>query len=130
MNLENSVSLEFDSYFFFLRKFHYIAMDREAQLKLTEQGERVTDGDEVERFGGEISDFFADQISEGLPPPPPLDDEPAYASPPPPPMAPPPLPATDIVLEQNPMPQPPPRGGRKPSAQDDSFTQVTAPEVR
>ena len=43
--LEPSVSLEFDSYFFFLRKFHYIAMDREAQLKLTDQGERVVDGD-------------------------------------------------------------------------------------
>ena len=131
MSLENSVSLEFDSYFFFLRKFHYIAMDREAQLKLTDQGDRVTSGEEVDRFGGEISDFFADQITEGLPPPPPLDDEPAYQSPqaPPPVFAPPPLPATDIILESNPMPQPPPRGGRKPAAQDD-FPQVTAPEVR
>ncbi len=127
MSLENSVSLEFDSYFFFLRKFHYIAMDREAQLKLTDQGDRVTSGEEVDRFGGEISDFFADQISEG-PPPPPLDDEPAYPSPQAQTFAPPPLPATDIVLESNPMPQPPPRGGRKP-AQDD-FPQVTAPEVR
>ena len=34
--LEPAVSLEFDAYFFFLRKFHYIAMDREAQLKLTD----------------------------------------------------------------------------------------------
>ena len=42
--LEPAVSLEFDSYFFFLRKFHYIAMDREAQLKLTDSGERVVDG--------------------------------------------------------------------------------------
>ncbi|MDP1825144.1 MAG: serine/threonine-protein kinase [Archangium sp.] len=131
MSLENSVSLEFDSYFFFLRKFHYIAMDREAQLKLTDQGDRVTSGEEVERFGGEIADFFADQINEGLPPPPPLDDEPAYPSPQPPPsFAPPPLPATDIVMESNPMPQPPNRGGRKPAPQDDSFPQVTAPEVR
>jgi hypothetical protein len=125
MSLENSVSLEFDSYFFFLRKFHYIAMDREAQLKLTDQGDRVTSGEEVDRFGGEISDFFADQINEGLPPPPPLEDEP-YRSPP----APPPLPPTDIIMEPNPMPQPPNRGsGRKPP-QDDSFPQVTAPEVR
>ena len=31
--LEPSVSLEFDSYFFFLRKFHYIAMDREAPIR-------------------------------------------------------------------------------------------------
>jgi hypothetical protein len=36
--LEPAVSLEFDAYFFFLRKFHYIAMDREAQLKLTDSG--------------------------------------------------------------------------------------------
>src|SRR3954464_11584581 len=65
--LEPSVSLEFDSYFFFLRKFHYIAMDREAQLKLTDQGERVVDGDYTEKFSGEVGEFFADQIlgSEG-----------------------------------------------------------------
>ncbi|MDP2269323.1 MAG: serine/threonine-protein kinase [Archangium sp.] len=130
MGLENSVSLEFDSYFFFLRKFHYIAMDREAQLKLTDQGDRVTSGEEVERFGGEIADFFAEQITDGQPPPPPLEDEPAYqSSPPAPPIAPPPpLPATDISMESNPMPQPPNRGGRK--NQDDGFPQVTAPEVR
>ncbi len=130
MGLENSVSLEFDSYFFFLRKFHYIAMDREAQLKLTEQGDRVTSGEEVDRFGGEIADFFAEQITEGLPPPPPVEDEPAYESSPSAPFIapPPPLPATDIFMESNPMPQPPNRGGRK--NQDDGFPQVTAPEVR
>ncbi|MFT3710741.1 MAG: hypothetical protein QM817_24215 [Archangium sp.] len=123
VSLENSVSLEFDSYFFFLRKFHYIAMDREAQLKLTEQGERVVGGDDGERFGGEIADFFADQITEGLPQ---QGDEPMQQ---PPPFNPPPLPATDIILEpQSAMPQPPSRG-RKPQ-QDDSFPQVTAPEVR
>lgn len=125
--LENSVSLEFDSYFFFLRKFHYIAMDREAQLKLTDNGERVVSGDDAERFGGEISDFFADQIVDaGGPPPPPADDEPAFAPPPPPPPA---LPATDIILESNPMPQPPNRGGRKPP-EEPTFPHVTAPEVR
>ncbi|WP_224243317.1 serine/threonine-protein kinase [Hyalangium gracile] len=60
--LEPSVSLEFDSYFFFLRKFHYIAMDREAQLKLTDQGERVVDGDFLDKFTLEVGEFFADQI--------------------------------------------------------------------
>src|SRR5437868_9919708 len=60
--LEPSVSLEFDSYFFFLRKFHYIAMDREAQLKLTDQGEHVVDGDHGDKFSGEVGEFFADQI--------------------------------------------------------------------
>src|SRR3954454_6702792 len=88
--LEPSVSLEFDSYFFFLRKFHYIAMDREAQLKLTDQGERVVDGDTIDKFSGEVGEFFADQIlgtdgenatfietqsAMGLkPPPPPVND--------------------------------------------------------
>src|SRR4051795_1125136 len=60
--LEPSVSLEFDSYFFFLRKFHYIAMDREAQLRLTDQGERVVDGASLDKFSGEVGEFFADQI--------------------------------------------------------------------
>jgi len=85
--LEPSVSLEFDSYFFFLRKFHYIAMDREAQLKLTDQGERVVDGDALDKFSQEVGEFFADQIlgedeathagddmGTYLPPPPPDSD--------------------------------------------------------
>lgn len=130
MSLENSVSLEFDSYFFFLRKFHYIAMDREAQLKLTDPGEQVAQGDQSDKFQGEISDFFADQITEGDQPPPPPDDEPAYAPPPPPAPIQLSAPATDIIVEPNPMPLPPSRGGRKPPQADDSFPQVTAPEVR
>src|SRR5882724_2359380 len=74
--LERNVSLEFDSYFFFLRKFHYIAMDREAQLKLTDHGERVVEGDYLDKFSGEVGEFFADQITEAAsvivePPPPP-----------------------------------------------------------
>ncbi|MBL9039094.1 MAG: serine/threonine protein kinase [Archangium sp.] len=131
--LENSVSLEFDSYFFFLRKFHYIAMDREAQLKLTDNGERAVDGDDLDAFTTEVADFFADQISgqgESDPGSMTMIDAPAPRPPPPP--------ATDILLEEQPkMPQPPPppRGGRKPPA-DDPPTQaqpmphVTAPEMR
>lgn len=60
--LEPSVSLEFDTYFFFLRKFHYIAMDREAQLMLTDQGERVVDGELADKFGSEVDQFFFDQL--------------------------------------------------------------------
>src|SRR4029453_14265255 len=60
--LEPAVSLEFDSYFFFLRKFHYIAMDREAQLKLTEQGEAVVEGESLDRFSNEVGEFFSDQL--------------------------------------------------------------------
>jgi hypothetical protein len=62
-SLEPAVSLEFDAYFFFLRKFHYIAMDREAQLKLTESGERVVDGSELDRFSGEVGEFFSEQLT-------------------------------------------------------------------
>lgn len=62
-SLEPAVSLEFDAYFFFLRKFHYIAMDREAQLKLTDSGERVVDGADLDRFSGEVGEFFSEQLA-------------------------------------------------------------------
>ncbi len=80
--------MEFDSYFFFLRKFHYIAMDREAQLRLTEQGERVVNGELGDKFGTEVGEFFADQLLTGeveQPPPAPSDDEQQVVVPPPPP---------------------------------------------
>jgi serine/threonine protein kinase len=67
------VSLEFDAYFFFLRKFHYIAMDREAQLKLTDSGERVVDGADLDRFSGEVGEFFSEQLA-------PVDEPMAEAS--------------------------------------------------
>src|SRR5688572_29481537 len=65
--LEPAVSLEFDNYFFFLRKFHYIGMDREAQLKLTDQGEKVADGESLEKFTDEVGEFFAEQLHGGPP---------------------------------------------------------------
>jgi eukaryotic-like serine/threonine-protein kinase len=61
--LEPAVSLEFDAYFFFLRKFHYIAMDREAQLRLADTGERVVEGNELDRFSGEVGEFFSEQLA-------------------------------------------------------------------
>jgi len=61
--LEPSVSLEFDSYYLFLRKSHYIALDhREAQLRLTELGERVVDGELQDKFAVEVEEFFAEQL--------------------------------------------------------------------
>ncbi|HYO69699.1 MAG TPA: serine/threonine protein kinase, partial [Archangium sp.] len=61
--LEPSVSLEFDSYYLFLRKYLYIALDhREAQLRLTELGERVVDGELQDKFGMEVGEFFAEQL--------------------------------------------------------------------
>ncbi|MDQ3264535.1 MAG: protein kinase [Myxococcota bacterium] len=99
--LEPSVSLEFDRYFFFLRKFHYIAMDREAQLKLTDNGERVVEGDFTDKFDSEVGEFFEEQLlpqentdstslarmgfadEEPLAPPPPPEDEAEEHTPPP-----------------------------------------------
>lgn len=122
--LEPSCSLEFDSYFFFLRKFHYIAMDREAQLKLTDQGERAVDGEVADKFNGEVQEFFADQFG----PPaasPSIVVEPSMFRPPPPP-------ASDLTVE-GPTDMAPPRGKKPPH--DEPLVphvapQVTAPEVR
>jgi eukaryotic-like serine/threonine-protein kinase len=129
--LEPSVSLEFDSYFFFLRKFHYIAMDREAQLKLTDQGERVVDGDTVEKFSGEVGEFFADQILGA-------DDANATVIEAPSPVArPPPPPASDLLLDNGDgTPPPAPKRGRAPQIDEPLVPQIapaphmTAPESR
>lgn len=108
--LESAVSLEFDSYFFFLRKFHYIAMDREAQLKLTDQGERVVEGEGQEKFTSEVGEFFAEQLGP--------EENPENRTILMPPTAP-VLPAVDAIPETNPMPVPPSRGGgRKPAAEE------------
>lgn len=140
--LEPSVSLEFDSYFFFLRKFHYIAMDREAQLKLTDQGERVVDGDSLDKFSTEVGEFFADQILGAdeatqagdelgvmLPPPPPEHEETDVTrapSPPPIPMstsrASRTMPTVDPVIP--PLPPVAPVGAAAPAA---SIPSITSP---
>src|SRR5687767_3213339 len=134
--LEPSVSLEFDSYFFFLRKFHYIAMDREAQLKLTDQGERVVDGDYGDKFSGEVGEFFADQILGADETNATVIDTSGSSSRPPPP------PATDLLVDGDadtppPAPPPPPqqqqlRGGgvgRRPPPQDEPLVPAVAPHV-
>lgn len=95
--LEPSVSLEFDSYYLFLRKYLYIALDhREAQLRLTELGERVVDNQLQDKFNVEVGEFFADQLAVDephaeprgpMPPPPPeasLEESTAVRSPEPP----------------------------------------------
>lgn len=67
---ENAVSLDFDNYFFFLRKYHFIAMDREACLQLTGEGEKVLDGDKRERFDELVTEYFGSRL--GIPEPPPI----------------------------------------------------------
>ena len=60
---EFSVSIDFDTYFFFLRKFHFIGMDREACLQLTAEGEKVLDGERRERFDAAVQEYFANRIT-------------------------------------------------------------------
>jgi eukaryotic-like serine/threonine-protein kinase len=99
---ENTVSIDFDTYFFFLRKYHFIGMDREACLQLTPEGEKIVDGEKRERFLEAVQEYFASRIVEepvqsgqteiladssmvvegtAIPPPPPMsgEDEPLDA---------------------------------------------------
>src|SRR6185437_16579266 len=78
--LEPSVTLEFDNYFFFLRKYNFIAMDREACLQLTGECEKVLDGSQRERFGDAVGEYFASRLGSD-----PADATRVRASPPPPP---------------------------------------------
>lgn len=87
-SLEPTVTIEFDNYFFFLRKYNFIAMDREACLQLTGEGEKVLDGTLRERFGEAVGEYFASRLGADPadstriramppPPPPPRDEAPA-----------------------------------------------------
>ncbi|HYO58009.1 serine/threonine-protein kinase [Archangium sp.] len=92
-SLEPSVSLEFDSYYLFLRKYLYIALDhREAQLRLTELGERVVDGELQDKFAMEVGEFFAEQLGVDASAARGDDEEVDPTLPPPPP---------DILLEES-----------------------------
>jgi hypothetical protein len=62
--LEPTVTLEFDNYFFFLRKYNFIAMDREACLQLTAEGEKVLEGSARERFGDAVGEYFASRLGD------------------------------------------------------------------
>ena len=78
--LEPSVTIEFDNYFFFLRKYNFIAMDREACLQLTGEGEKVLDGSASERFGDAVAEYFASRLGAD-----PADSTRVRTAPPPPP---------------------------------------------
>lgn len=60
--LEASVTLDFDNYFFFLRKYHYLTLDRDACLQLSGEGEKVVDGSERDDFTDAVGEFFAAKI--------------------------------------------------------------------
>ncbi len=123
VSLESNVSIEFDSYFFFLRKFHYIAMDREALLKLTDQGQRVVEGDYLDKFAGEVGEFFADQIQPG-------DEATQSVIVDALPNQPPPPPATDLLLDGDlSAPPPPPPARRRPPPPSPSPSQLDEPLV-
>jgi serine/threonine protein kinase len=130
--LGHLVSLEFDNYFFFLRKFHYLAMDREAHLKLTDGGERLIQGEDAARLSSEIDGFFAEHLAEAageeeVPAAPPVrvEAKPSKPTSSPLPMASSP---SSTSLELAPMPLPPNRGTRKPApAQEESGAPTTAP---
>ncbi len=67
---EDKVAVEFDTYFFFLRKFHYIGMDREACLQLTPDGEKVVDGERRDRFDEAVDEYFASRLAPASSEPP------------------------------------------------------------
>jgi hypothetical protein len=62
-NFELKVSIEFDTYFFFLRKYHFIGLDREACLQLTSVGEKIIDGERRDRFSESVQEYFASRIA-------------------------------------------------------------------
>lgn len=64
-SLEDVVTLDFADYLKFLKKFNYITLNRqEHTLGLTESGNRVVEGFDIERFSMEISDYFSHRIDE------------------------------------------------------------------
>jgi hypothetical protein len=63
--LAPAVTMDFDTYFFFLRKHHYIALDREAQVRLTDQGEQVAEGRGLEKLSAEVAGFFSEHLGAG-----------------------------------------------------------------
>ncbi len=98
--LESSVTIDFDDYFLFLRKFNFMVLDREAgALSLTPEGDRILSGAGAAQMEFAIEHFFATRLGDeviredsatdpGKKPPPPVAPEsesPRRAAPPSPP---------------------------------------------
>ena len=63
--LENAVTLDFADYLKFLKKFKYITLNRqEHTLGLTEEGDRVVEGYDIDRFVHEVGDYFRGRVQE------------------------------------------------------------------
>ncbi len=121
--LETKVTLDFDDYFLFLRKFNFIVLDRElGALALTPEGDRIVSGNDPSLLDSSIEQFFASRIGDEVVredpgeaaahrPPPPLPDAPSEGRRPPPPV---PLVLTNVTQGQPPpgisvaLPGPPP----------------------
>ncbi len=102
-SLEAKVTLEFDDYFLFLRKFNFMLLDRElGALTLTPEGERLLGGGSAEGIEGSIEQFFASRLGDEI-----VREETEAAAdlprrPPPPP------PPSELVAEPSRRPPPPP----------------------
>lgn len=65
--LANSVTLDFNDYVKFLRKFEYASLDREAHvLGLTAAGEQASLGESVDALQRQVGDFFSEVIAAGV----------------------------------------------------------------
>ena len=77
--LAGAVTLDFADYLKFLKKFNYITLNRQTHtLGLTEDGGRVVEGYDGDRFTLELTDYFAHRLEEA--PAPRIEDEPEPAT--------------------------------------------------
>ncbi len=65
--IASSVTLEFSDYLKFLRKFGYVTLDRDQHtLALTPEGDLAAQGDPAAHLLGELDEFFADKLKNGV----------------------------------------------------------------
>ena len=61
--LEPAVCLEFDTYFFFLQEVPLHRHGPRGAAQADRSGERVVDGADLDRFSGEVGEFFSEQLA-------------------------------------------------------------------
>ncbi|MHB8419419.1 MAG: serine/threonine-protein kinase [Myxococcales bacterium] len=126
--LESKVTLDFDDYFLFLRKFNFIVLDREhGGLALTPDGERLLGGATPGVLETSIEQFFGSRLGDEV-----VREDPAEA----PPRRPPPLNAPELPEGRRPPPPlpraqttvSPPAAARQPDK--DKAVEARAAEAR